>query len=216
MVGRSYEASNLPPRRPVAGTVVLEAKELWGAHSPVPNSFALRKGEILGWYGLVGAGRTELARVLVGADPARGGTVKLRGNPVRISSPRQALHHHRIGYVSENRQEEGLFLAHNIAANVAATTWSRLRTRLGLLSGKAEARLAERFRATWRSACNRHGREFGDLSGGNQQKVSVAKWLAFEPDLLIFDEPTVGIDVATKVQIHELIYQLADWVSRSC
>lgn len=210
MVGRSYEASDLPQRKPPAGPAVLEADGLWGAHSLVPNSFSLRKGEILGWYGLVGAGRTELARVLVGADPARGGTIKVMGRPVRISSPREALYGHRIGYVSENRQEEGLFLAHAIAANVAATTWSRLRSLSGLLSRKAEERLAEKFRARLAIRMRSPGQPVGDLSGGNQQKVSVAKWLAFEPDLLIFDEPTVGIDVATKVQIHELLHQLAD------
>jgi ribose transport system ATP-binding protein len=210
MIGRSHSAAALPARKSAAGAPVLEAERLWSAHSPVPASFVLRKGEILGWYGLVGAGRTELARILIGADQARGGTVRVKGEAVRITGPRQALRTHRIGYVSESRQEEGLFLAHPIAANVAATTWERLRSRLGLLDPKAEWALAERFRAALGIRMVSPGQIVGNLSGGNQQKVSVAKWLAFQPDVLIFDEPTVGIDVATKFQLHELIYELAE------
>jgi ribose transport system ATP-binding protein len=209
MIGRSHDSAALPARKP-AGEPVLEAVDLRSAYSPVPNSFVLRKGEILGWYGLVGAGRTELARVLIGADPAQGGTIRLKGNAARIDNPRDALRRHGIGYVSESRQEEGLFLTHTIARNVAATTWDRLRSAFGLLNATAERSLAERFREKLGIRMVSPKQAVGNLSGGNQQKVSVAKWLAFQPGVLIFDEPTVGIDVATKFQLHELIHALAD------
>jgi ribose transport system ATP-binding protein len=168
------------------------------------------RGEILGWYGLVGSGRTELARALIGADRLTGGSVRVDGKEARIASVNDALHRWRIGYISENRQEEGLFLAHPIVRNVAVTIWNRLRRRLGLLDVAAERKTAEDYRSALSIRMTSPRQTVGNLSGGNQQKVSVAKWLAARPEILIIDEPTVGIDVGTKYELHQLIRTLAD------
>ncbi len=209
MVGRSERVRAFPARDVSEAKPVLQAKEVTSRHSPHPNSFTLSKGEILGWYGLVGAGRTELARVLIGMDPATGGEIRVNDVPARISSVSQALHRWHIGYVSENRQEEGLFLSHSIARNVAATVWDRLRTGSGTLDVRAEQRLAEEYREKLDIRTPSVTQLVANLSGGNRQKVSIAKGLAAEPEILIMDEPTVGIDVKTKAEIHELIWNLA-------
>jgi ribose transport system ATP-binding protein len=210
MIGRSHANAPLPLRSLPDRTPVLEVAGLQSRNSPIPATFALRKGEILGWYGLVGAGRTELARAVIGADKVTGGSVRLEGKPVRIASMTDALHRWRIGYVSENRQEEGLFLSHSVQRNVAATVWNRLRQRLGLLDVAAERQTAETYRARLGIRMVSARQAAGNLSGGNQQKVSVAKWLAAAPEILNNDEPTVGIDVGTKYELHQLIWQLAD------
>ena len=210
MIGRSQTNAPLPARELPDESPVLEVSSLQSANSPIPASFALRKGEILGWYGLVGAGRTELARAVIAADKVTGGVVRLNGADVRIASVAEALHRWRIGYVSENRQEEGLFLAHPVMRNVAVTVWNRLRQRLGLLDVAAERQTAEDYRTSLGIKMVSTLQTVGNLSGGNQQKVSVAKWLAAKPEILIIDEPTVGIDVKTKYELHQLIWRLAD------
>lgn len=210
MIGRSHDAAALPARSTASDEVLLQLDNVWSAEAPLPVSLSVRKGEIVGWYGLVGAGRTELARTIIGVTPLRGGTMTVRGKQVSPAGPRDALHKLRVGYVSENRQEEGLFLTHAIATNVAVTVWERLRGVLGLLDTRAERNVAETFRQALGIRMVSPAQLVGTLSGGNQQKVSVAKWLAFEPDLLIFDEPTVGIDITTKFQLHALIHGLAE------
>ncbi len=210
MIGRSHTNAPLPARAGADRAPVLEVNGLQSANSPIPATFSLAKGEILGWYGLVGAGRTELARAVIGADRATRGTVRLDGKEIRIASVADALHRWRIGYVSENRQEEGLFLAHPVSRNVAVTVWNRLRGRIGLLDVAAERQTAEDYRKSLGIRMVSTRRAVGNLSGGNQQKVSVAKWLAAKPEILIIDEPTVGIDVGTKYELHQLIWQLAD------
>jgi ribose transport system ATP-binding protein len=122
----------------------------------------------------------------------------------------EALKKWRVAYVTENRQEEGLFLTHSLARNVAATTWSHLRGRFGLLSGAGEARLAERYRGELGIRSSGVSVAVSSLSGGNQQKVSIAKWLAADPEVLIFDEPTVGIDIRTKYELHDVIRKRAE------
>jgi ribose transport system ATP-binding protein len=210
MIGRSHSNAPLPGRSEREQSPVLEVTGLQSAHSPIPASFSLAKGEILGWYGLVGSGRTELARAVIGADKPTGGIVRLKGQEVRIASVASALRRWRIGYISENRQEEGLFLAHPIARNVAVTIWNRLRQAIGLLDLKAERKAAEDYRAALGIKMTSPRQTVGNLSGGNQQKVSVAKWLAARPEILIIDEPTVGIDVGTKYELHQLIWKLAE------
>jgi ribose transport system ATP-binding protein len=210
MIGRSQANAPLPTRHPADGIAVLEVSGLHSADSPIPATFSLAKGEILGWYGLVGAGRTELARAVIGADRVSGGTIRVKGTEVQIGSVAAALHRWRIGYVSENRQEEGLFLAHAVDRNVSATVWNRLRRTLGLLDLDAERRTAERYGESLGIKMVSVRQTVGNLSGGNQQKVSVAKWLAANPEILIIDEPTVGIDVKTKYELHQLILQLAE------
>ena len=210
MIGRSHTNAPLPARVLPDRRPVLEASGLQSAHSPIPASFVLNKGEILGWYGLVGAGRTELARAIVASDRPTGGSLRINGTEVRIGSVTDALHRWRIGYVSENRQEEGLILAHPVSRNIAITVWNRLRQRFGLLDAGAERQTAETYRKALGIRMVSARQAVGNLSGGNQQKVSVAKWLASRPEILIFDEPTVGIDVGTKYELHQLIWNLAE------
>src|SRR5262249_58213124 len=131
----------------------------------------LYRGEILGWYGLVGSGRTELARSVIGANRISGGAIDVRGRRARIRSLSDALNRWRIGYVSENRQQEGLFLIHSIQRNVAASVWGRLRRRSRLLLTADERRLAEQFKRTLDIRTPSVGRLVGSLSGGNRQKA---------------------------------------------
>jgi ribose transport system ATP-binding protein len=147
---------------------------------------------------------------VVGADRVAGGTIKVRGRPALILSLADALHRWRMGYVSENRQQEGLFLIHSIQRNVAAAVWERLRRRSRLLLSADERRLAETFKRTLDIRTPDVARVVGSLSGGNRQKVSLSKGLAAEPDILFIDEPTVGIDIRTKYEIHLVIHRLAE------
>ncbi len=209
MVGRAEQTRGYPVRDLAEREAVLEVCDVRSTYSPRANSFKLFEGEILGWYGLVGAGRTELARVLIGFDPATAGEIRVRGVPARIAEVSTALQRWRVGYVSENRQEEGLFLPHSITRNIAATIWSRLRTKLGILDVRQETQLAEKYKAALDIRTPTVRQLVSTLSGGNRQKVSIAKGLAANPDVLIMDEPTVGIDVKTKAEIHELIWDLA-------
>lgn len=209
MVGRSEIVRGFPVRDRSTQPAVLQATNLSSQHSRIPSSFTLRAGEILGWYGLVGAGRTELARLLVGADPAASGEIRVKGVAARINSISQALYQWRIGYVTENRQEEGLFLIHSVTRNIASTVWDRLRTRLGFLDLKGEEKLAQEYRNTLEIRTPSLSQLVTNLSGGNRQKVSIAKGLAAAPEILIIDEPTIGIDIKTKSEIHDLIWNLA-------
>jgi ribose transport system ATP-binding protein len=210
MIGRSHVAEALPIRALAGREPVLEVSGQPSTASAEGSSFVLRRGEILGWYGLVGAGRTELARAVIGADSVPGGSVKVRGTPARIRSLSEALHRWRIGYVSENRQREGLFLPHSIQRNIAAPVWDRLRTKLRLIFARDERRLAERYRNSLDIRTPSVATVVGSLSGGNKQKVSLGKWLAAGPEILFVDEPTVGIDIRTKFEIHQVIYRLGE------
>lgn len=167
-------------------------------------------GEIHGLYGLVGAGRSELARCLLGLHPVTGGQIALNGIPVRIRSMEEALHRHRIGYVTEDRKEEGLFFEMPVRHNIAVTVWHRLSRGLRGISQRAEDDITSRHVDQLDIKVASNQQLVGTLSGGNQQKVSLAKWLAADSQLLIMDEPTVGVDVRTKADFHELILDLAD------
>jgi ribose transport system ATP-binding protein len=210
MIGRAQVADALPARDLAVREPVLEVVGRSSEVTARPSSFTLHRGEILGWYGLVGSGRTELARSVIGADRISGGTIKVRARPARIRSLSDALHRWRIGYVSENRQQEGLFLIHSIQRNVAASVWERLRRRSRLLLSRDERRLAEEFKRMLDIRTPDVARVVGSLSGGNRQKVSLSKWLAAKPDILFIDEPTVGIDIRTKYEIHLVIHRLAE------
>jgi ribose transport system ATP-binding protein len=172
-------------------------------------SLHVQPGEILGLYGLVGAGRSELIRAVLGLDRITSGTLSVHGEPARIRSVGDALHRYRIGYVTENRKEEGIFLDQPITRNVAVTVWRRI-ARAGLVRESDERSLVETYRERLGMRIADPRQLAGQLSGGNQQKVSLAKWLAADCDILVIDEPTVGIDVRTKAAFHELILALAD------
>jgi rhamnose transport system ATP-binding protein len=170
-------------------------------------SLTVRAGEILGLAGLVGAGRTELARVLFGLTPADRGEILLRGKPVRIDSPAAAAAL-GIAYVPEDRRRHGVILEMPVSANVSLAVLRRV-SRGGLLDFAAERRLAEEYVRALGVKAESVAAEVGTLSGGNQQKVALARWLAAEPAVLILDEPTQGVDVGAKAEIHQLMGTLA-------
>jgi ribose transport system ATP-binding protein len=189
------------------------ALELRGVSTPDGHrdiSFALKKGEVLGIYGLVGSGRTELAKAIIGVRPLTGGKVLVEGRPARIDSVATALHRHGIGYVSEDRKGEGLILIHSVLDNAGTTVWQRLRNALGLVSDEAVEKAVGPVIRKLEVRTPSLRQVIANLSGGNQQKVSVAKWLAANVRILIIDEPTVGVDIKTKAYVHELIRELSD------
>jgi ribose transport system ATP-binding protein len=171
-------------------------------------SFELRRGEILGFAGLMGAGRTEVARALVGADPVSAGTVRLRGEPVRIANPAEAARH-GIGYLSEDRKHLGLLLEQDVNTNIGLSALAQRFQSLGFVRDRAMRKRSGELVETLRIRTPSVTQTAKNLSGGNQQKVVIAKWLAKDCDVLIFDEPTRGIDVGAKEEIYALLNELA-------
>ena len=210
MVGRAHATIALGSREVASdATAALELRGVSTARGHRGVSLSVAPGEILGLYGLVGAGRTELAKALLGLDRITGGEVFVHGKPARIGSVGEALRRYRIGYVTENRKEEGLFLEQTIARNVGVTVWRRL-SRFGLVRDRGERALVDEYTDKLGIRLASANQLAGQLSGGNQQKLSLSKWLAANCDILVIDEPTVGIDVRTKAAFHELIVGLAE------
>ena len=204
MVGR--ELKNNGPRTSCATEeVVLEAEHLSGYNND-DCSFQLHKGEILGFAGLVGAGRTELMRLIFGADKKLGGTVKIRGRVVDIRSPQDAIAA-GIGLIPEDRKQQGVFLNQAISWNNAIGNIRGVTTG-GLIDEKKIRDQAEDYKKRLKIKAPSILQLVGNLSGGNQQKVVLAKVLAAETDIVIFDEPTRGIDVGARAEIYELMNQL--------
>ena len=207
MIGREERVADID-NRAVSDEPVLEATGIATSLGHRNVSFTLRKGEILGLYGLVGAGRTELARALIGDARITAGVLSLRGSPVTVDSVSHAIRKLRIGYISEDRKTEGLILAHPVRSNVAITVWRRIVSGVGLLWRRSEIEIAGPLARKLEIRTPSLEQAVGKLSGGNQQKVSIAKWLAAGVEILIIDEPTVGIDIKTKTAIHELIAEI--------
>jgi len=207
MVGR--EVSQIyPPSGSEPGEVVLSLKHLGCATGGVQNvTLEVRAGEIVALAGLVGAGRTELARVLFGLTPADTGDLLLNGRRVTIRSPQEAVAH-GIAYVPEDRRRHGVVLEMALASNMTMAIHRRIFPGSWLRFG-AERRLALEFIRDLDVRTSGPEATGGSLSGGNQQKVSLARWLATKPKLLILDEPTQGVDVGAKSEIHKLIRHLA-------
>lgn len=209
MIGRRHIISELPAKQDRDENPALEARQLSAASGTQSASFKLHRGEVLGLYGLVGAGRTELAHALIGASKITGGELLVGGKAARLDNVATAMTRYKIGYVSENRKTEGLILSHSIMFNVSITIWHRIARLLGWVRDAEEKSLVladiEKLEVKTPSLAQ----SVVNLSGGNQQKVSIAKWLAAKADILIFDEPTVGIDIKTKYALHELIWDLA-------
>ncbi len=207
MVGR--EVSRIyPPAESEPGKPVLTVRKVGCTASGVRDiSFDLRAGEILGLAGLVGAGRTELARVLFGITPADSGEIILEGKAVSIRSPREAVDH-GIAYVPEDRRRHGVILEMAVAANVTMSIHPELFPG-GWLRFKAERELAKKYVDELSVKTSGVETPAATLSGGNQQKVALARWLATRPKVLILDEPTQGVDVGAKAEIHKLIRSLA-------
>jgi len=208
MIGRDERVADIGERKALSGQPVMEARGLTTTLGHRNINFILRKGEVLGLYGLVGAGRTELARALIGDARITEGALLLKGAPVRIESVSSAIRKLRIGYISEDRKGEGLILAHPIRSNIAITVWRRIVSRVGLLWRRSENEIAEPLARKLEIRTPSLQQAVAKLSGGNQQKVSIAKWLAAGAEILIIDEPTVGIDIKTKTAIHELIAEI--------
>jgi rhamnose transport system ATP-binding protein len=207
MVGREV-AQLYPPTESVPGEPVLTLSGVGCASSGVHGvSFEVRAGEIFGLAGLVGAGRTELARVLFGLTPADAGEIMLHGERIAPRSPPEAVAR-GIAYVPEDRRRHGVVLEMPIAQNMTMAVHRRLFPG-GWLRPKAEQGLAHDFIRDLAIKTSGPDAPGGSLSGGNQQKVSLARWLATKPRLLILDEPTQGVDVGAKGEIHRIIRQLA-------
>lgn len=204
MVGRELK-ENFPTRKTPVGEVILEAKGLTG--NSVENiSFRLRKGEILGFAGLVGSGRSETMELICGAKKMDAGELRMHGKKVHIASPASAIEH-GIGLIPEDRKEQGVIPFNTVKFNTSLSAMHKLTT-FGFIHEKKNRELAEKYRETLQIKIPHIDQMVVNLSGGNQQKVVLAKTLAADPDVIIFDEPTKGIDVGAKQEIYNLMNEL--------
>ncbi len=210
MIGRDEETNGFGGRVIDREKKVLEVRNLTREKKAYDVSFVLHQGEILGFYGLVGAGRTELARILIGADRHDRGQILVRGKEARIRSIYEAMSRYGLGYMTEDRRKDGLILSFDIKTNVTMTIWDRLATWLGYVAGKKEDAVAWKQIEDLEIKTVGPQQKVGTLSGGNQQKVNLGKWLAADSGILIIDEPTVGIDVGAKEYFAHLIWNLAE------
>lgn len=208
MVGR--EISNVWGWRPRAlGKVRLKAEGISGAKLPQPASFEIRAGEILGFFGLIGAGRSELMRLVYSADVRDSGSISIDGKVVDAADPHQAI---RAGIVlcSEDRKHDGIIQGRSLEENINISS-RRHHTRFGILNPRKEIEIAETFLKKLKVRTPSRKQDIVNLSGGNQQKVILGRWLSEEGvRVLIVDEPTRGIDVGAKSEIYEILYQLAE------
>lgn len=210
MIGRETKDAYLGKLDIERNHKVLEVRNLSQKGRFNNLNFSLAKGEILGFYGLVGSGRTELAKILIGEDHADAGEIFINNKKAKIKSIADSLYKYKMGYISENRKEEGLILEASIKTNIAITIWSKIRQRLFKnIDLKTEKEQVQSRMDAMRIKATGMEQKVGRLSGGNQQKVSISKWLAANCDILIIDEPTVGVDIGAKEAIHQLIWNLA-------
>jgi ribose transport system ATP-binding protein len=208
MVGRTIfeEASEIPEN--AQNEVVLEVRHLNRGRMVRDVSFELRKGEILGFAGLVGAGRTEVARAVFGADRADSGEILVHGTPVRIASPSDAVRN-GIGYLSEDRKRFGLALGMDVESNIVLASLRRFVGWLGRINSRLTRSASQRQVTNLAIKTPSLRQKVRNLSGGTQQKVVVGKWLTADTEILIFDEPTRGIDIGAKSEIYRLLNDLA-------
>lgn len=206
MTGRDL---TIPPKTSPAedAPILLSVEDLHVRGAAEPVSFTVRAGEVLGVAGLVGSGRTEVARAIIGADPARG-LVSVRGKQMRRRTPR-STRRKGVAYLPEDRKDQGLLLNRSIHENIGLASLGR-RSRWGILRRKWDESDVERHATAVGMKAPNLRAKAGTLSGGNQQKVMLARWLAAEPSVLILDEPTRGIDVGSKSEIYQLIHQVAE------
>lgn len=206
MIGRKL-TQQYPERMNSIGEVTLAVKNITDGSARVKNvSFEAHKGEVLGFYGLVGAGRTETMRMIFGVDPPAGGEIRINGEKRDIRSPRDAIRF-GMGFVTENRRDEGLFLRSSVRVNTVMVALKKI-LRHGLINYKQEANVAKEYVAKLHTATPTIDQKAMFLSGGNQQKVVLSKWLFSDSDIIIFDEPTRGIDVGARREIYEIINTL--------
>jgi ribose transport system ATP-binding protein len=206
MIGREIE-NEYPERPRSAGETILSVNTI-KTRKLNDIYFELKKGEILGFVGLVGAGRTEIVRAIFGADRAKELKISINGRPIRIRSPKDGKQA-GIGLVPEDRKLEGLVLPFSVQANITMSSLSKI-SKLGFVNAKLEKDIADRQIKNLSVKTPSPSTKVVTLSGGNQQKCIMGRWLEINPDILILDEPTRGIDVGTKYEIYVLIKQIAE------
>jgi len=208
MVGEVAQQERISAQSREVGDVVLDVENLSIEGVLRDVTFSAREGEVVGLWGLMGSGRTELARALVGLDPVTSGTISIRDKETLKPQPR-SRRKELCGYVPEDRRQEGLFLPMSVQRNVSIIALKAV-SRLGLLVNQRESSLAESFIERLGIKVSHRGQRVGTLSGGNQQKVVLARWVAVGPPLYILDEPMRGLDIGAKAQIRALIGELAE------
>jgi ribose transport system ATP-binding protein len=206
MVGR--EVGLFPKQEAPIGGPLLEVRNLCGDNGVRDISFTVHKGEILGLAGLIGAGRTETARLICGADRLTSGSIRIDGKEVKIHNPSKAVEN-GIGWIPEDRKQHGLVLGMTVKENVTLTILKRISNALGAVRGRSERDISQHYVDALQIATPSLSQVVRNLSGGNQQKVVLAKWLSSKPRILIMDEPTRGIDVGAKAEVHALMSSLA-------
>lgn len=206
MIGRELK-QQFPQRNIQLGDVCFRAEHISDGNRVKDISFSVRKGEVLGFAGLVGAGRSDTMRLIFGADKKVSGEIFINDKKVTVNDPKEAVKK-KIGFVSENRKEEGLFLALPLHNNLVTVAIDKI-TSFRLLDFKKERIVSDRYVEELKISTPSINQKVVYLSGGNQQKVILAKWLLADPEVIILDEPTRGIDVGAKREIFEIINQLA-------
>ncbi len=189
------------------GEVLLEARGLSGVHKPHDVSFALHRGEVLGLAGLLGSGRSSLARVIAGIEPATAGELRIRGEVVSIRKPADAIQA-GVALVPEARATQGIIPAHSVASNIVLAVLNRISAK-GVVDRAKAQKITDNMIAQLQIKTASRDHAVSTLSGGNQQKVVIGKWLATDPDILVLDEPTAGIDIGSKSEIIRLVRDLA-------
>ncbi len=206
IVGRTLE-EKFPARESCIGEVLFEVRDIQVPNTIYDISFRLHRGEVLGFSGLVGSGRTSTAKAIIGAIPRTSGEIYINGRQVRVTNPAEAIAN-GIGYLPEDRKVEGLILSKSVKENITLPSLKRKFSKGVILDAKKERKTAEEYREKLRIKTPGINRLSKFLSGGNQQKVVFAKWLCSEANIYIFDEPTRGIDVGAKSEIYQIINDL--------
>jgi len=209
MIGSKSGKQFYKSSRKISDEIVLRATNISTKDKLKNVSLELRKGEVLGIYGLIGAGRTELIHAMYGLDKTTSGEIEVKGSRVKKPSP-NLMKHLGIGYLTENRRDEGLFLELGIDVNITITDLNKIKSRYGLLSRQKQENLTKYVIELLRISTPSTSQLAGKLSGGNQQKVVIGKWIHLEPDIFIMDEPTKGIDVGAKNELYNLINEIAE------
>ncbi len=208
MIGRDLKEF-FPPRNVKIGETVLSVNNLSAGKAVRDVSFELRKGEVLGFNGLVGAGRTETMRAIFGADRIDCGEIYLRNKLVKIKSPKEAVKM-GLGMLPEDRKNQGVLLEQSVRVNASLSFLNRISNSFGFIDGKKEKEIVNDLMKKLSVKAESIDIETSSLSGGNQQKVSLMKWLGSGCDILILDEPTRGVDVGAKIEIYKVINKLAE------
>lgn len=207
MVGRELSETYPKRKHKISNEPVLEVEKLNG-NSLHDISFKINKGEVLGFAGLIGAGRTELAELIFGVKPIVSGEIKINGNSLKIKSPKQAIEN-GIALVPEDRKQLGAHLDIDVKGNTVISVLNRI-SKFSIVDKKEELKIADYYKSYLKVKTPNLDEKVKNLSGGNQQKVIIGKWLATDPDLIILDEPTRGIDVGAKYEIYTLINTLIE------